>query len=186
MSMSDDTTIAGYLSLDEPAQIDAAKKQLQQSQEMARGKASLRGAQAAAADAMIDAAKTMLDTPLTDVIGGAWGKWRDLQRYAMAPPDETHEVTLHEHEIALSRKPSIDLLLDGAPTGLNLQFELKIALTISGALLKVQGGRIIGADLGTVRGGGSFSCGKVTLAKRETSQVQVPGTIAFNPGISVR
>ncbi len=184
--MSDDTTIAGFLCLDEPAQLEASKRALRQSQEISRGGASLRGAQAAATDAILDAAKSMLDSPLVNVLGGAWGKWRDLQRYAMAPADETHEVTLHEHEIALSRKPSVDLLIDGAPTGLQLQFELKLALTISGAILKVQGGHIVSADFGNVRGGGSFSCGKVTLAKRETSPVQIPGNVAFNPGVAIR
>jgi hypothetical protein len=178
-------TLTAFFQLDDPARAKASARALQRAPELKGARnvsAALRGP---AAEAIVWTAKTLLDHPVSNIIGEAWGKWRDLQRFANAPPDQTHELALHGHDIALKRKPSVELVLAGVPTGVLLQFELKVALSVEGALLKIQGGRIIGADVGNVRGAGSFSCGKVTIAERKTAPFKLPGRFTFSPGIAI-
>ena len=179
-------TLATFLHYDETAhRNDAALRNARDIRQAGAIPAALRGP---AADAMLQGARALLDSPLADVIGAAWGKldtllgFRDTQKY---PPDKINDFVLHEHEIALKRTPSVELVLNGAPTGVQLQFELKIALTIASAVLKIQNARIVGADLGKVHGGGSFSCVEVTLAERKTSAVRLPGKLTFAPGVAI-
>ena len=147
--------------------------------------AGLRGA---AGDAMLESASALLDSPLVEVIGAAWGKldtllgFRDTSRY---PPDQISDFVLHDHEIALRRTPSVELEVNSVPTGVQLQFELKIGLTIESAILKIQNARIVGADLGKVHGSGAFSCAEVTLAERNTGAVRLPGKLVFAPGVTI-
>ena len=138
-----------------------------------------------AGDAVIAAARTLLDDPLYDVIGAAWGKLDDLLRLRDAPAGEINDFVLKDHEIALKRTPSVEIVLSGAPTGVRVPFELKIGLKISSAVLKIRDGRIIGAELGKVHGEGAFSCADVTLAERKTSAVRLPGKLAFTPGVAI-
>ena len=93
---------------------------------------------------------------------------------------------MHEHEISLARKPAVELLINGAPTGITLEFEMKMALTVSSAVLKVKNGQIVAANLGKVKGHGVINCIGATLAKRETSSFKMPGKLTFDPGIAVR
>ncbi len=141
-----------------------------------------------AADAILATARLLLDSHLVDVIGAAWGKldtllaFRDTTKY---PPDKISDFVLHEHEIALRRTPSVELVVNGAPTGVHLPFELKIGLTIGSAVLKIQNARIVGAEIGKAHGGGSFSCAEVTLAERKTGAVRLPGKLTFAPGVAI-
>lgn len=178
-------TLANFLRLDEPAQARVSAKRLENAPELKKAHmlpAALRGP---AADAIIWCAKNLLDEPITNTIGGGWSKLRELDRYRGAPPDQTNELTLHEHEIALARQPGLDLVLNGVSTGVQLKFELKLGFTIESALIKVKGGRVIGAELGKVHAGGSFSLGKVTIAERKTESFRLPGRIALSPGIVI-
>lgn len=177
-------TLSAFFGLDDPARVRASSRALQNAPEIKRASmlpAALRGP---AADAIMLAAKTLLSDPISGVIVGAWSKLRDLDRFRSAPAGELNEMTLHEHEIALARKPSIELVLNGAPTGVQLNFELKVGLTLEGAVLKFRDARIIGADISRLRGGGSFSLGQVTIAERKTESYRLPGKLAFNPGVT--
>lgn len=144
---------------------------------------SLRGE---AAVSMIGASRALLESPMASILGDAWKTASDLDRFcdqSAYPPDKIGEYTLHQHEIALTRNPQIEVVLNGAPTGLKLDFELKLALTVMSAVLRIQAGRIIGARIGDCRGGGKYSCSSVTLAERKTSKFRMPGVISFAPGV---
>jgi hypothetical protein len=127
----------------------------------------------------------LLKDPVSETLAKAWGKTRELKAAAEAPADRISEVPLHEHDIALVRKPSIELVLNGAPTGLQFEFELKAGLVVEGAVVKVQARRIVGAQLSRVLGSGSISCGKVTLVERKSGSVALPGELSFAPGIAI-
>jgi hypothetical protein len=139
-----------------------------------------------AAMSLIGAGRALLDSPMASILGDAWKTASDLDEFCdprTHPPEKIGEYTLHQHEIALKRNPEIELVLNGAPTGLKVEFELKLALTVMGAILRIQAGRIIGARVGDCRGGGKYSCSSVTLAERKTSTFRLPPLISFAPSI---
>ncbi len=139
-----------------------------------------------AAMSLIGAGRALLQSPVASILGDAWKTASDLDRFcdqSAYPPDKISEYTLHQHEIALKRNPEIEAVLNGAPTGFKLEFELKLAMTIMSAVLRIQGGRIIGARVGDCRGGGKYSCASITLAERKTSTFRLPGAISFSPGV---
>lgn len=146
------------------------------------------GLRDAAAGSVMQSARGLLNSPISGILGDAWKTARDLERFCdprQFPPDKLAEYTLAEHELALKRNPLIEVMLDGAPTGLKLKFELKLALAVMSAVLKIQNGRIMGARIGDCRGGGKYSCTSVTLAERKTGKIRLPGTISFGQGIPI-
>lgn len=181
-----DESLSGFLGLDDAQQTQAAARELVKSPEIARASGIPAPFRKAAADAVIWTAKTLFDTPLSNVLTDAWSTYRELKSAINAPPGQVSDFALHDHEIALSRQPSAEIVINGAPTGVVLQFELKIALKLASAVLKLRDGAIIGADLGKLTGSGSVKCGRAVIAKRDTSSVRLPGTLAFNPGVPLR
>lgn len=178
-------TLAGYFRLDDPQQVEVSARALAQSEAL-QGRSWLpANLREHAAKAIIWALKNLLDDPVSETIAKAWTKARELKKFADAPADQINELTLHEHDIALVRKPSLELVLNGAPTGLKVEFEMKIGLVVEGALIKVQKRRIIGAKLAKVLGSGSVSCGKITIAERKTGAVTLPGDLTLAPGVAI-
>ncbi|MES1158322.1 MAG: hypothetical protein ABUL42_00355 [Terricaulis silvestris] len=145
-------------------------------------------ARAATAHSLVDAGRQLLNTPLTDFLADAWTTRQDLKRFAdpnAYPPNQINEYPLVAHEIAVKRTPSVEVLLNGAPAGLKFDFELKLALEIKSAILKIQAGRIVGARVSDFLGSGSFSCADVTLAERKTATFRLPGAANFSPGVAI-
>lgn len=183
--MTSADTLSAFLHLDDEARAKNGAKALRESGEMKRLRGLPAPLRAQAADAIVWTAKALLRDSVSGLIGQAWGKLRDMQRFMSAAPEETHSFTLHDHEIALARTPSVELVLNGAPSGIVLQFELKIALTLTSAALRIQNRRIIGAECGELRGGGSFSLGRATIAERKSAPFQLPARLAFSPGVAL-
>lgn len=133
----------------------------------------------AAAESVIETSRSLLKSPIADILAEAWKTRRDIGRYRSAPPDQINEHPLLGHQIALKRTPKVAVLLNGAPTGLTVEFELKLALDMSGAHLRIQNGHIIGARVGEFAGKGSFSCGEVTLYERKSGAFRLPGALTL-------
>lgn len=183
--MSDTDSLAAFLHLDDPNKSGAAAKSLQSSNELKNIRNLPAPLRRPAADAVMWAAKALLRDSVSGVIATAWGKFRDLERFMSAPPEEVNTFNLREHEIALKRTPSAELLLNNTPSGIMLEFELKLALTLASAALRIQNRRIIGAEFGALSGGGSLSLGRATIAERSTKPFKLPARIAFNPGVAI-
>jgi len=181
-----DETLSGFFGLDDPKKAEAKARAMSQSPEIAKAQGIPPGFRKAAADASIWTLKNVLDTPLSNLLADAWSTHREIKAAINAPPGEVRDFKLHDHEIALARKPSAEIVINGAPTGVVMEFELKLAINIATAVLKIRDGTIVGCELGKTKGGGSVTCGKVTLAKRETSSVRLAPNLTFNPGIALR
>lgn len=181
-----DETLSGFFGLDDAQKAEANARAMAQSAEIAKERGIPPGFRKAAADAAIWTLKTVLDTPVSNLLADAWSTHRDLKGAINAPAGQVSDFTLHDHEIALSRKPSAEIVINGAPTGVVLEFELKLAINIDSATLKIRDGAIVGCQIGKIKGAGSVKCGKATLAKRETSSVKLPATLTFNPGVALR
>lgn len=128
-----------------------------------------------AAECLVETGRTLLDCPLADIFADAWLTRRDLKRLRDGPGGKLHAYPLLKHEIALKRTPEVELTVNGAPCGLKIPFELKLALNVSGAELRIQDGAIVGGRLGEFRGQGSFSCADVTLFERKSASFRLPG-----------
>jgi len=181
-------TFAALLGLDDRSRAQAGATALARAGKLASSRLIAGPLRQAAAASLIDASAALLQSPLADILGGAWKKAHEIAQYAdprKHPPEQIAEVALGGHEIALKRQPALDVLLDGAPTGLTVACELKLKLEMKSVLLRIQGGRIVGARVGDFFGGGSYSCAGVTLAERKTSPFRLPGDIAFAPGIAL-
>lgn len=138
-------------------------------------------------DSLAESIKGLLNTPLADVIGVAWGKTRDLLEYcdkAKHPPAEIAIVPLSKHTIESTHKPYVDILINGAPKG-RIDFELRIALTIESATLKVQNGRIWEIRTGECKAEGSLRSGRAFLAEKKLRPIALPGTVKFAEGIAI-
>ena len=185
------TTISNFaelLGLDAAARRDAAATSLAKSGKLLTSNLVPGALKQAAAESLIDASIAVLNSPLADVLGDAWTKAHELHAFTDAskyPAGQVSEYTLHTHDISLKRNPVIELVLDGAPTGLQLEFELKISLVVLSALLRIQDGRVIGARVGDFQGAGSYSCGTAKLIERKTSPFKLPGDLGFAPGVAI-
>lgn len=181
-------TLAALLGLDDRARAEASATVLARSGKLVASRVLPGALRQAAAASLIDASVALLQSPLSEVFGSVWKKARDLHQFTdqtKYPPGQVSEYTLATHDVSLKRTPAIELVLDGAPTGLQLEFELKVALSVFGAVLKIQDGRIIGGRVGDFQGSGTYSCGTVKLAERKTTKFHLPGDLAFAPGVSL-
>ena len=141
-----------------------------------------------AALSAIGAGRELLQSPMAQIFGDAWAFSRELDRYcdqSKYPPDKIAEHTLLDHEIAFKRNPLVEVVLNNVPTGLKLEFELKLALAVTSAVLRIQNARIIGARVGDCRGGGKYSCEKIALFERKTGAFRMPGNISFGEAIAI-
>jgi hypothetical protein len=181
-------TLSALLGLDDRSRAEARSTALARGGRFAASKLIAGPLRLAAAAGVIDASVALLQSPLAEILGDAWSKAREIAKYAdpnKYPPDAVNEVALGGHEIALKRKPSLEIVLDGAPTGVTVPCELKLKLELKSVMLRIQGGRIVGARVGDFLGGGSYACAGVTLAERKTSPFRLPGDVVFNPGVIV-
>lgn len=98
----------------------------------------------------------LTEVPLDNVLISAWTAYRELKKYAdprQYPPDTIARLTLSTHRLTSTHEPRIDIRVPGLPP-VSLNFELKLELTVEGAILVIHAGRVTGLDgaRGQVRG----------------------------------
>jgi hypothetical protein len=136
---------------------------------------------------MAESLKGLLATPLEDIIGGAWGKYRELLKYCdktKHPPDEISTVPLLAHTIESTHKPHLDILIDGVRKG-RVDFTARVALTIESATLKIRDGRIWEIRTGACKAEGSLKCGPELLIQKQSKPIALPGTLEFAAGVPI-
>ena len=134
---------------------------------------------------IIGRAKDLLDIDVKDILVGALKKHGELSKYADTekyPPGETFPIPLLEHTIVSRHTPHIEVLINGKEAG-RIQFEIDLALKLEGAILKIDGGKIIGLSTGTCEGKGTTKCEGLVLLERETQPFTLPGTLTFDPPV---
>jgi len=175
-------TLDHYFGLDSEAGAQRAALALAEAAQLKRATSVPVNLREPAAKALIWSIKALLTDPISQTMVKAWGRYSEVRKLLSAPADQANELALHEHDIGLSRKPALELVLNGVPSGLRFEFELKLGLVAESAVLTVQNRRITGVRLGKVHGAGSITCGNATIVERKTSVVKLPGSLAFNPG----
>ena len=129
----------------------------------------------------------LLDIDLVKLLVDGWNKARDLRKYrdeVAYPPDETvvAVLTKHKHEVKLS--PHLELVVAERPIG-RLHFTIDLALTIEGAELTIQAGRIKSIATGRTSGIGTLKCEGVVVGQKDKKLAVLPGRIDLGSGIPI-
>jgi hypothetical protein len=120
----------------------------------------------------IDPSKLLVDT---------WARGREFQRYAdpqQYPPDETVLVKLARHVIRSAHQPRVEVRA-GETLVDTVDFELSLAITIEGAVLKIRDGKIWEVAVGDCTASGELRCEGHSLAKRESEPFELPGKLVL-------
>jgi hypothetical protein len=150
-------------------------------------KASVGGLADALKDSLAGSLRDVLSTPMDQVVGAAWSTYGDVLEYADAdkhPASEVSLVPLVSHTIESTHEPYLEILIDGKPEG-RIDFDVRVAVTIDGATLKIQAGKIWEVRTGSCSAEGRVLCGPATLAKREARELVFPGKLSFPSGIQI-
>jgi hypothetical protein len=130
----------------------------------------------------------LLEVSLVDIMAGAWYKYAALLQYAdrkKYPQSESIVVPLAKHVINSSHSPGIEVLVGETPV-VRLKLTVKLSMEMKGAMLRIQGGRIMEIEPGEVRAEGTIKFGEVVLAERKSAAVKLPGSIDLGAGIEIK
>jgi hypothetical protein len=139
-------------------------------------------------DLVAEKAHDVLNLNVVDVLGEAWKKYAEIEKYADRQkygPEDSILVPLVEHTVKSKHHPYVEILLHEKPVG-RVEFDLDFSLTLAGFVLKIQDGIIREIQTGSAKGEGKLALATVTLFKRETKPLDFPGHIPLGPGIPLR
>lgn len=140
------------------------------------------------AQSVTEALRNVLAVPLVDILTSAWTTRRELKQYldrSKFPRDELVDHSLAKHDIQSVHRPKLQVMLDNSPMGAEFEFEVQVALSVDGAILRVQDGRIMHAQIGKVSGSGTVKCEEATLFSRAIKPVALPQTLSFGSGVAI-
>ena len=129
----------------------------------------------------------LLRLDLGVILVGGWKKMAELRRYTdrgKYGPDETVLVEITRHTVTSKHKPSLDIVVNGEKID-TVAFELKLTITIDGAVLTIRDGKILAVSPGACKVGGELKCEGYTILKRDSAPVRVPGTWTFKEPIEI-
>jgi hypothetical protein len=138
-------------------------------------------------DQIFEKLKDLLAVGIPDILVAAWNKYEILLKYLdreKYPPNESFLVPLAEHCITSEHHPYVEILVNDQPVG-KIGFDIKVALTLEGIILKIQDGKIKEIFTGTCKGKGTISCDNVLILEEKTEAVPLPGSIDLGQGIPI-
>ena len=129
----------------------------------------------------------LLRLDLGVIIVGGWKKVAELRRYtdrAKYPPGEGVLVEVTRHTVTSTHKPSLDIVVNDKKVDA-VPFELKLTVTLDGALLTIRDGKIEAMSPGACKVGGELKCEGYAILKRDSAPIRVPGTWTFKEPIAI-
>ena len=129
----------------------------------------------------------LLEISIPDILVAAWNKYEILLKYLdreKYPPNESFLVPLAEHCITSEHHPYVEILVNDQPVG-KIGFDINVALTLEGIILKIQDGKIKEIFTGTCKGKGTISCDNIVILEKKTESVPLPGAIDLGQGIPI-
>ena len=139
-----------------------------------------------ASHTLVDRMRELLNTPLDQVLSGAWRKYGGFAEYAdpaRHPPGEVNVVELAEHTVRWTQQPAVDVAFQGnvlATLNLGIQVEIKL----DGGRVTVQDGLFKSLSVGTLHINARVSLEGDQVAKYEDT-IKIPGELAFGDGIPI-
>jgi hypothetical protein len=129
----------------------------------------------------------LLEISIPYILVAAWNKYEILLKYLdreKYPPNESFLVPLAEHCITSEHHPYVEILVNDQPVG-KIGFDINVALTLEGIILKIQDGKIKEIFTGTCKGKGTISCDNIVILEKKTESVPLPGSIDLAQGIPI-
>ena len=129
----------------------------------------------------------LLNIPIPDVLIRAWRESGVLDKYTNKEeydPEAVVFIELKEHTITSNHKPHLDLEINKKTIG-KITFEVNLELTVQGIILKIQDANIKQIKTGIVKASGLINCEGVEITKKESEEIELPGTIELGEGIPI-
>jgi hypothetical protein len=114
----------------------------------------------------------LLSVPLREIAATAWNKRAEIRKFSDAtkyPPDQTNQVSLHEHEIKQTLNPTIEIQAEGLSPTVKLVFTVLTTLKLQSAILLIRGGCITHVQLGKLTVTAHLKYQEIDLLKKERS-----------------
>lgn len=129
-----------------------------------------------------------LEIGLDQILVSAWQHHDPLVR-ALAPDrlpgHHVHLLPLAEHTVRTVHQPSVELLVSDRALA-RFRFDVNLALTLRGAVLKMRGRHVREISAGTCRGRGELSCGGVRLVEADPHPFALAGLIDFGEALELQ
>jgi hypothetical protein len=137
-------------------------------------------------DGVARAVEELLDVPVTDILGGAWARARDLRaaiQKTRESADATELVPLLGHTITSEHRPCVEIVKDDVAIA-RLVFPLKLDLRLEGVILRVRQGRISEVLSGTVKIKATMKFGDIVVLERALAPISIPGALEVAPAVA--
>jgi len=128
-----------------------------------------------------DKLRDALDVRINQILKSAWAQHRDLLddlEKSKQSKGETFLVPLANHTIRSTHNPAVEVMVNDRRVAA-FKFNANLMMRIQGAVLKVEGGEVVGVESGAWQGVGQLKCGPVTLVEHETDELDL--AMSLNP-----
>ena len=132
-------------------------------------------------------ASELLNIPLQDLLIRAWRESGVLNKYINREeydPEAVIFIELKEHTMTSNHKPYLDIEINQKSIG-KINFEINLELTVQGIILKIQDAKIKQIRTGNMKATGTINCEGHEIGKKESEEVEFPGTLDLGEGIPI-
>lgn len=140
------------------------------------------GEPGALAEQAIAKLPALLDVPLGTILARAWSTsqaFRGFLDKIRTSGEQPVRLPLREHTIASTHHPAVEVLVNEKLID-TLDFEIKLTLTLKGAVLEARQGRVRALHTGECTAAGEIRFEGVSLIKRAAAPVRLPGVIELD------
>ena len=130
-----------------------------------------------------DKLKDALNVSINQILLSAWSQHRDLANnleQSSQKKGETILVPLADHTIRSTHHLSVEVMVNDRRVAA-FKFNANLMMRIQKAVLKVEGGEVVGVESGAWHGVGQLKCGPVTLVEHETKEFALPRSLSQRP-----
>jgi hypothetical protein len=142
---------------------------------------------------------SVLDKPIDEMLVHAWSKYKELQKYCDAdayPPGKTVFTSLVSHEVDASFMPSVVIQVAGMDIAA-LELPITLCLELEGVVLKIDSGKILAIQAGSLQGVGTLEFRLQMLRpklpasnlfdpiEKKTDKFDFPAAIQLDDGIPI-
>lgn len=127
--------------------------------------------------------KDALDVGINQILLSAWSQHRDLindLERSRELKGETILVPLADHTIRSTHHPAVEVMVNDRRVAA-FKFNANLMMRIRRAVVKVEGGELVGVEAGAWHGVGQLKCGPVTLVEHETKEYGLPKNLSQRP-----
>ena len=119
-----------------------------------------------------------------DVLAKVWNEGGLFQKYLQpekASPDDVFEVALVDHSLRSVHRPAIEITLNGQ-TLRAIELEVTLKLTVKGAVVEIQDGKLKSVETGELKGKGELRSQGFLLVSEDLPPVKLRGKKVFKDG----